>query len=398
MLEFLPTVSSLILLLVTTRDLVKNRYLIVLNPFFWVSFFSFFYLVLPSFFVNEINFYYQWRIDYDSILLSNFITFVYVFFLSIFYFFCSSDFKAFASFKAESNISLIIKFLWFLITIYLIVALYLSYKDFNFIDAFSYDGTQLDPFKIKNLVYILITISSLFFLAVRKLWVFIPNLIVIVIDLLNGSRTTAFVALVPIALCLCIVHKKLFFTQAAVLFFGMLLLGVIRSDNVVSDVPWYINALGEFRETYITLPIMIQNYEYISHGGFFDLAAGIGVGVLHPFRAEIADNYLTAGFYIADIISRGYGLGSNVIIESLFYGYYGFVFLLASFCFFLVSGWLIVRKSSISNAAIASCFSVVLIRIAIREGLPASMALGLFIYVFYCLPFLVFNKINCSPK
>lgn len=396
MYTLIPTLSALVIFTVIFADTHKNGYKSVINPFFWTLLLCFFYLVLPSFFVNQINYYFVWGINSSSIYLSHFAIFVAVFSLSLLYFFNQSDFSEQKLSCEGYRISPLLKMLWWIVLLYLLIVLYITIKDFDVLDAFMYDNSQSDEFKIKNISYLLLALSTLYFLSEKNYWIFLPNLIITVLDLLHGSRTTALIALMPVVICLCIYRKTLFIVPGSILLTGMLLIGVIRSDNVVGGVPWYLNAIGEFREAYITLPLMIEDQRYVGQGGIFDAAATFGMGVLQPFRAQLYEHFTISGVYIANLVDRGYGLGANFIIESFFYGYAGFFFVLM----FLIVVLLIFKRSLLAvkphTAIVLVCLSVVFIRILVREGVFASLGLFSFIAIFYILPVFLVDKIKAA--
>jgi hypothetical protein len=389
---FIPVLSMLLLLSMMLRDVTKHHYLVVLNPFFWTSLLFFFYLILPSFFVEEINHFFSWGIDRNSIITSHIITLLSVMMISFFYFFNGSGF----SFKQDQiyKAGIVLKFLWLFVFLYLLFAFSMKVKSFNVVDAFMYNHTQDDPYKIKNLAYLLLTLSTLCFLSEKKYWIFIPNLLIVVLDLLNGSRTTALIALMPIIVCLCVEKRTLFIIPGTIMLSGMLLLGVIRSDNVLGGVPWYLNAIGEFRETYITLPLLVLDDIYVGQGDFFEAVATVGVGILQPLRTEIFENFTFSGVYIYNLVSRGYGLGSNFIIESFYYGYVGFIILLLNCCLMLTAVRYLITRSTLTVAIVISCFAVVFLRILIREGFPASFGLFVFVFLFYSLPIIMLDRVK----
>ncbi len=394
--QIIPGLSALLIVLVICMDVYRSGYKVTLNPIFWMLFLSFFYLVLPSFFVREIDFYYSWGIDNDSILFSHILVFVFVSTFSILYSVNHSKNLANGFFKYNYNISPLLKVLWWAISFYLLYVFFVNVKGLNASSAFMYDHSQSDPYKIKNVSYLLIALSVLYFFSEKRYWVFLPNVLIIIIDVLGGSRTAAMVALVPMVVCICCYRKTLFIIPGSLVILGFLLIGIIRSDNIVSGVPWYINAIGEFRETYITLPLMISDDRYVGHGGIVDVSAALSLGLLQPVRAQLLEHFEFAGVYIADLVDRGYGLGSNIITESIFYGYFGLVVILALMCFFLMALRFFVLKSRPEIAVVTASFSIVFIRLIVREGFPIYLGLIVFVVIFYCFPIFILDKIKLS--
>lgn len=395
----LPALSFTALAFVMLRDVLKFRFRAVLNPFFWLSLYSLFYFVIPSFFVEEISYYYNWGITAESIFYSHLIVFLFCFLVSGVYFFLPSNFSVLDLKHTVYQCSPLVKMAWWLVFVYLCYVLLKTYQSFDLLDAFQYDGKQNDPYKVKNIAYLLLTLTVLYFLSIKKYWVFFPNLIVIVIDLLNGSRTTAFIALAPVLLCLCCQRQTLFIIPSSLLVSGLLFLGVVRSDNIVQQVPWYINAMGEFRETYITLPLFICNDNYVGEGNIFDFLSVVGIGLIQPLRSELIEQFSLAGLEIYYLVGRGYGLGANLIIESLFYGYIAF-FLIACFAIlFCITLYLLLQKVNFAPYMIInSLIAVVFLRIFVREGLPAGIGLFFFVSLIYILPLLLINRFVTNNK
>lgn len=398
MLYVMPVCSTIAILAVVLTDMHKNGYKVVLNPFFWTLLFSFLYLVLPSFFVLQIDHHFSWGLDIYSIYLAHAVTLAAISVLVLFYSFNQSGSLGAGLDYSDYTVSPLIKLLWWVVFFYLLVVLFVTIKNFNVLDAFLYDHTQSDPYKIKNLSYLLLGLTSLYFLSEKKYWIFLPNIIIALLDLLNGSRTTALIALVPLIICLCVHRKTLFIVPGTIIFAGMLFLGVVRSDNVVDGVPWYLNAIGEFRETYITLPLMITDEQYVGKGEIWDAAASIGIGLLQPFRTQISEIYTLAGVYIAELVNRGYGLGGNFIIESLFYGYFYFFLILISSLAFLLMLKNVIQQSKLQSAVVLACLSMVFIRIMVREGVPIALGLFLFVACFYTIPLMVFDRFKYNKK
>ncbi len=140
----------------------------------------------------------------------------------------------------------------------------------NFFFTTNYLGVQ-DKYKLKNIGYLLITVSILYYASVRKFYVFIPNILVVVLDLLEGSRTAAILVLVPIFITYSIYKSKTYLLPMVLLLSIMIAVGILRMslDVEVAGVPMYIKALGEFRETYLTIPILISNENFVAHGRSF---------------------------------------------------------------------------------------------------------------------------------
>lgn len=388
-------ISATVLLLVVFADVKRNGHRIVLNPFFWASVFSFFYVILPSLFVDEINLLYSWSILAESIIASNFVTFGFACILAIVYCFNLSNKVLSVQSSYVKQASPIIILIWWTLTVYILYALLYKISIGNEgREFFIYDGKFNDPFKIKNIAYALIVVSVCMFFDKRRFWVFIPNILIGIVDFLDGSRTSAFVSLVPIYVCAAVYAQSLFVLPLIIFGIGMSVLGVFRMEHTYFDVPIYIDMLGEFRETYIPLPLLLRDSVYIGAAGFDDFIATISLGILQPFRDYLSDNYIFTGRFIADYIDRGYGLASNIIIEPFIYGY---VVAPLVWLFFLV--WLVLLKhlmccSSTIPRVVFACVSIICLRLTVREGFASSFGLFLLIVIFYTVPLLFVNKIR----
>ena len=379
---------------VTLRDIKLSSYRVLLNPFFWTMFFSILYLVIPAFFILEINLYFQWVMDGASIFHAQLLVFIFIALLGFLYYIFPSYKLASIELGVEQSTGFLVKIIWFAIFLYLSFVLYKSIQSGVLLNAFIYDFKQDDPYKIKNVAYVLIPISIYMFAHARNHIVFLPNLIVASIDLMNGSRTIAFIALVPIAITFCVNRKRLYVLPGILLIAGMLLLGIFRLGAGIGEIPWYISALGEFRETYLTLPLYISNETYVGIGTWDNLVASFFQGVLQPFRGFINNEYAYAGSYIAKDIGRGYGLGSNFLTAIIYYGYQYFFITIPIFCGLLIFFYRLISKLKMAEKLVLVSLLVIFIRLIIREGLYTSLGIFCFICIFYWFSIYLVSKIK----
>ncbi|WP_129146703.1 hypothetical protein [Aeromonas caviae] len=259
-----------------------------------------------------------------------------------------------------------------------------------------YTGELVDVFKLKNLAYLLLPVSIYFFFDKKSVYVFIPNVLLIILDLLTGSRTTALIAIVPIAVSLCLYKQKLYITPIIIIMSALIAIGIIRSNNVVQDVPWYLNSIGEFRETYITLPLLIGNEEYIGHGDLYTLIASPMLALLQPMRGIISESIVLPGEYIYGIVDRGYGLGANIITESFFYGYAFLFFVPVAILFICIIVNHIIYRCDTPKAAIHISMFIIFMRLIFREGFYYNAGLYLFVFAVYVLPIILINRAKVS--
>jgi len=376
------------------RDIKLSDYRVLLNPFFWAIFCSMLYLILPAFFIFEIDFYFNWGIDKESIFFAQLLVFNFFIFLCTLYYFYPSYRLASEGDNVEKTTRMFIKILWFVIFIYTCFALYKSIQTGVLLNAFIYDFEQDDPYKLKNLAYLLIPVSIYMFASTRNYLVFLPNLIIVALDLMNGSRTIAFIVLIPFIITFCINRQRLYVIPGAIILVGMLVLGVLRLGSITGDIPWYINALGEFRETYLTLPLYIGDDSYIGVGTWDNRAAGFFQGILQPLRSYINEEYIYAGSYIAKDIGRGYGLGSNFLVAILYSGYQYLFVTIPLFGGVLVLFYHLISRLKMVEKLVFVSLLIIFIRLIIREGLYTSLGLLCFICIFYWLPIYMLSKIK----
>ena len=392
-------ILSLSILLVCTMaliiDLKKSGYKCILNPFFLFLFLLTLYLVIPSVFTEEINYYYSWGIDQESIFFTRLmLLFFSLYFVTMLLFVFKSENLSFkpAKFKGPPTV---VFFLWLVVVFYVSLVFKIRVEEGLFDNVFIYNAEHAEnQYRLKNIAYLLIPITILLYFYKKSIWVFLPNVTIILIDLLFGSRTVALICIAPIFFSLSFKNRKLYLQQAVFLIFLLILVGVYRTDNAIQNVPWYLNALGEFRETFITLPLYINNNVYFNHGTFFTYVSAIFFAFLQPFRDVILNDYTFSARYIADDVSRGYGLGSNFIIDSIYYGWQGF---LVSFLFlnsFLYFIYKMNKKLELHSLIIFMSLSFICLRLIVREGLPMNIGLFFFLMSFYVTPILYLRRIK----
>ncbi|MCA3898853.1 hypothetical protein JKP23_17225 [Vibrio vulnificus] len=365
-----------------------------MNPFFWIVLLFLFYMILPSIFSEEINYYYNWEIDQDSIFYARLLVFNVGFSLSLLLLVFRSSSIYFKPCKMGAK-PILLYAIWFVIVLYLFWVAKSLLTGEIFSAAFLYNADAAkDPYKLKNVAYLLLPITTYMFFHTRSYWVFLPSLIIICLDVLHGSRTTAFICIVPFLLCAVVNKKKLYLPQLLFLFVMMIVVGIVRSDNVVQEVPWYINAIGEFRETYITLPLYITDEDYVTSGNFYGYIASLFFGILQPLRGAILEAFTLPGSYIAIDISRGYGLGSNFIIEPLYYGFSGLFISLMLLFFFLIVIYKNISRLELENSLVMMSMFVVFARLIVREGAPVNMGLFFFILLAYVTPVFLMKRVK----
>lgn len=374
---------------ILVKNIVKYKELNYTNPFFYFFVCVIFYFGIPSIFVREINYYYSWSLTEDDMLFSNILASIIILIgSSMFYFFKNMPLNKYNYVQASAFIKLV----WILILTYLIFIVFIKFQAGTLIFSTTYTGTE-DSYKLKNLSYLLVTISVVYFFEKKSFFVFIPNMLVAVLDLLEGSRTVALIALIPVFICYAIHNKKTYLGLIAILFTMLISVGIFRNALATEQygVPLYINVMGEFRETYILLPILINNESFVGKGSFFDMASSIALPLLQPLRAELSTSSINSGVYAAELVGRGYGLGSNFLVELIYYGYAFIIITLPLIAIFLYALRLLIINVNTTYATIITCYSIVFIRLIVREGFFNNVMMILFVLLVYSVPFLVIN-------
>lgn len=368
----------------------KRKELIYVNPFFYFLSFTILYLGIPAIFVAEIRAGYYWSFTNEDIIFSNILVILsIIIFTFLFYTFNKIQLRK----QSIIKISPVIKLIWFLILMYILYVILVKYQNNMLFFTSNYLGTE-DTYKLKNIGYLLVTISTLYYFDNRKIIVFIPNLLIAILDILEGSRTTAFIVLIPIFINLAIYKKKTYLGLISTLLFLLVIVGMFRNENTSKqyDVPVYIDALGEFRETYILLPNIITNEEFVGTGDFLNIMSSISLPFLQPLREELLQSFKYSGSYAARLVGRGYGLGNNFLVESIYYGYF-FIFInILCIIIFLYVLHFLIQKINLMYSIILVSYSVIFIRLIVREGFINNFGLMLFVLLFYMLPCLIINK------
>ena len=122
------------------------------------------------------------------------------------------------------------------------------------------------------------------------------------------------------------------------------------------------------------------------------MIAAVSVGIFHGFREDISEQFIFAGKSIAILLDRGYGLGSNLIIEGAYYGYFSMVitFLLIPILLWLLKK--VIENSSLPIALSISAIVAILMRLVFREGIYPSLGALFLILPFYFYPVYLLNR------
>lgn len=394
--HILSIFSTLFVIFSLVRYLYQNRYAAIVNPLFWVVSLFLFYFQVPSVFVNEINVFFGWFIQSNDIFISLLISNAFSVFFACLLLTVKVKKHSILAGNTKFHCSSIIKFIWWGIFLYLIFVVTYKFHTGNLYMNDDYTGEVVDIFKLKNVAYLLLPVSIYCFFDRKSVIVFTPNILLVVLDLLTGSRTTALIAIVPMAVSLCLNNKKLYITPITIMISALIVIGILRSSNVVQDVPWYLNSIGEFRETYITLPLLIGNERYIGHGDLYTFIASLMLALLQPMRGIISESIVLPGEYIYRIVDRGYGLGANIITESLFYGYGLLFFVPVVILYICMIVNHLISGSDMPKAAIHISMFIIFMRLIFREGFYYNAGLYVFVFAVYVFPIIMINRVRVS--
>lgn len=391
-LEVAWLISTGILFLILIRALVRTKYRFVVNPSLVFSTIFSFYFNIPLFFINEINLLYNWDISAQQETYTYVIILMVNFMLSLI---CYTR-QPYINLNQIEQPEIKNNFyasLWFIITFYLILVVCWKWQSGQLFFNQEYIGS-VDPFKLKNISYFLLFLTPVAYAMFRKNWVFLPNVIIVVLDLISGSRTTAFIALIPVYITVVMYRRKLFIVPILVILSLLILIGIFRSnpDIGTQNVPMYIKALGEFRETFIPLPVFILDDNFIGRGSVFSFLNSFGSPILQPLRVQLNEAFVRPGAIISEMVGRGYGLGSNFIIDALYYGYFGILLVYVYIIMISLSERVYFLLNTTQSIILASYF-IVFLRLGIREGIISAFSTALFVFLVYCIPFTLINRL-----
>lgn len=391
-LEVAWLISTGILFLILIRALVRTKYRFVVNPSLVFSTIFSFYFNIPLFFINEINLLYNWDISAQQETYTYVIILMVNFMLSLI---CYTR-QPYINLNQIEQPEIKNNFyasLWFIITFYLILVVCWKWQSGQLFFNQEYIGS-VDPFKLKNISYFLLFLTPVAYAMFRKNWVFLPNVIIVVLDLISGSRTTAFIALIPVYITVVMYRRKLFIVPILVILSLLILIGIFRSnpDIGTQNVPMYIKALGEFRETFIPLPVFILDDNFIGQGSVFSFLNSFGSPILQPLRVQLNEAFVRPGAIISEMVGRGYGLGSNFIIDALYYGYFGILLVYVYIIMISLSERVYFLLNTTQSIILASYF-IVFLRLGIREGIISAFSTALFVFLVYCIPFTLINRL-----
>ena len=378
--------SFLFLLLTFILSVNRRKYLIVSSLIFWISFFYFCYIAFPCLCIDEIN--KRWSFSEKTLTYSRILVSFYNLFFSI-YLYCFT--KIDKKLKENIKIRKIYNYIYLVsYTLELLSTIILLLSILKLITIIRNDKTYLAYFNIREaaelmeakfhlrlFLYLLISASFYLFHKKRKLIFFVPLVLVVVFETLAGKRTTAFIVLLYLYILYAVSRKRLAL-KLIVPVMLILLIGVLfsRAEAIGSKLDLNI-IFGEFFESFTTLPYMIE-YNLIGSGFKIErvLADYTFASFIPGTIKTHLISYQSVGNEIAEIIGRGYGLGSNFIFEQLYeFNIFG---LITSLIIPLVLIYIDKKLKGTDNIIIKIVF-VFQLRLYIREGITQ------FLIIFYIL-------------
>jgi hypothetical protein len=237
----------------------------IYNQFFILNIFFALYLILPALFFEQINTIFNWGIKESEYNISTLLVGYYFIVFQICYF-LSKDKKITVSkysTKISKNSILFLNICYWLFVLYGLYILIFKGVDIasTIYTENNYDGDQpLSLYKIKNIAYVMIFIVPMLYSFNQNVKYFILPFILILLDFCQGTRTIALISFLTIYLSCAYFNRKIYFNLVLMFLFFMIVVGIISRYTFIKElsIPWYITALGEFRETYIALPYKVR--------------------------------------------------------------------------------------------------------------------------------------------
>ena len=264
---------------------------------------------------------------------------------------------------------------------------------------FNYEESSLNSSYrlIKNLAYLCIALFPVLFYLGRKLEASILTLLFLLIDLLHGYRTTAYIAIISFFICLISStdsksgRNKIAIIMMTMLSWLFVYAVYLRGKLSFDQIDFIYESLGEFFVTYIAGVFAYSSdlslpapEEFIGYS-----LSGLMPGFL---RQDFFENFAPIGQTISDVYGGGFGLGTPISYEP--YYYYGFLGIIVSpFLMCLVA--VIIRKfckksqlGYISNLILYAIFA----RLFFRDGLIYNFSLIFYMLIFISALSIILKK------
>jgi len=375
----LITISLIATLLIAVKtllsDLYKYKYRIFSYPFFWILAYSILYFIIPAIFIDQISYYYNWNLSEYAIAISQ-ISSIYwamVFYFSYATFRHTLNYPIGYTIPSNSYYKLSLIFVTTVIgwLLWVFITQAGTALSITLTHGYSGEDTLSAENKIKTLAYLLIPVMCILALKKRRFVIFFATLLIVFLDISQGSRTTAFVSIAATYIVVAVTDRKLYATPALITGFLIYSIGIFFRPDELSNterIPLQIALLGEFRETFIPLPYAVSNSINFDNG-LGNLLVSFIYPLLGPFRTVFEGLVVNPGELIAAKIGRGYAFGLNAIYESYYYfNYLGILIMpwvLAWMCYMVKN---IMRWPNWKGLTITVLFAICA-RLALREGI-----------------------------
>lgn len=402
--KLLYNISFLIILLTILLEVCKKKYLILVSLVFWFSFFYFCYIAFPCFFIEDINL--RWNFSDATLNNTRIIVAIYNIIFSFYLYKFSIIDKSLKNevcltqrYDIVYQVAKILELLGCLIILVAIFKLMNARNNATGIRAYFIireAGKDLEAkYHLRLLLYLLLSSSFYLYSRRRKVIFFTPLILIILFETLAGERTTAFIVLLYIYIIYAVLKRTLALKLIIPLVF-LLLIGVLFSRASALNVKLDLNIIfGEFFETFTTLPYLIE-HSLFGFGFNFEriLSDYTYVSFIPGTIKENLVTYLSVGGEMAEIIGRGYGLGSNFIFEQLFeFGAIGFLTSLIIPLLLIIfdrrlKGW---------NNLLINILFVFQLRLYVREGISQFMIIFYIFIMYFAFFYFMHKKSHIIP-
>ncbi len=393
------------------RDLLKNRWQILFEVRTYLEIYAIAYFVLPSLLLVQVNEIQSWNFGTSTLLLSKAIS---LFFAGVVVILCSLgkmgrrplslDFRP-SLFSARIGFVLLgVIVLYSAVVLLSTSAKLVSISNDRIASAEMYLDIA-DAFQLKKVQFLLLAAATIVFWRWRNPIVFLAVVPLLALELLSGGRTTTFFVIVFVYLNLVAKYHKVWAAKIAVVLVILLVFttanrlqyqGVVEGRDLLQA--FTLTSLGEFIQTYMTLPYLLETGT-VSSSPILQMVAVSLAGLLPgSLRATLDGSFLSPGSEIAAMIGRGYGLAFNSITESLYYfGILGII--LAPIVMVLLARLVesTSRRSGFSGFVFLVLF-IVYLRLLFREGVFTYILSVPFVYTVYFVPLYLLVHIKASRR
>lgn len=395
-------ISTILLFLVISYKIYKEKYLIVTSLVFWMAFFYFCYVAFPCFFIEKIN--KNWNFTSETLTYSRIIVLIYnLFFVIILSNITIGDRLLTNSITLKKRYKMVYQLLIFIEIVSVVIITFSvlkliiirqntsGYRAYFIIRS---EAESLEAkYHLRMFLYLLIPASYYLFWKHKKVIFFASLIGIVLFETLAGKRTTAFIVLLYLY-CLYVLVKKKLSLKIIIPLMVVLLVGVLftRAEAINSSVNAFA-VFGEFFETFTTLPYIIEHNMIGSGFDFERILSDYTFASFIPGSIKLnLLSYESVGSEIAKTIGRGYGLGSLFITEQIYeFGYLG---LLTTTIIPLFVIFLDKKLCGLENFLIKIVF-IFQLRLYIREGITQFMV-TFYIFIIYFALFYFFRKDELS--